>query len=89
MKALENLFKTFFGDRTQSNESTGLVEMTSYETSHNPFYREKQLSIDETIANHEESGERSYNMQDESSPLTRPEEYVDQITPRLRPDWIE
>ena len=67
--------------------------MTSYETSHNPFYREKPLSVEESEAKHEEDladfGERSFNLQDESSPLTKPEEYVDQITPRLVPDWIE
>ena len=40
---MEELFHSFFGDRTQSNQTTGLVEMTSYETSQNPFYNKEGM----------------------------------------------
>ena len=43
VQALEELFHSFFGDRTQSNQTTGLVEMTSYETSQNPFYNKEGM----------------------------------------------
>ena len=65
--------------------------MTSYETSINPFYKESDHAPRETEALNDTVSDFMENTNPEIEPINqqpKPNQFVDQIAPRLKPDWI-